>query len=240
MQKNESKTNNEVESEGEGAEIVKFLIGHVSRANELGQEDWDKLNGRDWANLLCRHTQFVPWCPWDKLEGSDWVILLLEHPWPFISEHCQWNKLDEQDWVRLLDKEPFMFAAHCPRHLLQRRMEPLVKKLVEHPELPAESEEHLSLLNGDQWADLIAARPELGGKWPECLSFTEWGRFFARLPQRLETYPFFQECYEHHFCVELLCGQPQFAERCPWEKLKGRDWARLLSEKRTLLSGHRS
>ena len=226
----ESSTTIPTEQEDAGAEIVKMLIEDVSRAKKLGKEDWDKLNGRDWANLLCRHPGFEAKCPWEKLEGCDWVILLNEHPLPFISDHCQWNKLDEQDWARLLDKEPEMFAHRCPRHLLQIRTAPLVKKLVEHPELPAESEEGLNLLNGDQWADLISARPELGGKWPANLSFTEWGRFFARLPQRLEAYPFFQNCYETRFCVELLCGQPQFAERCPWEKLKGRDWARLLCE----------
>lgn len=29
--------------------------------------------------------------------------------------------------------------------------------------------------------------------------------------------------------AELLSNQPQFADKCPWEKLEGFDWAELLS-----------
>lgn len=124
MQKNENKKNNPVEPEGDGAEIAKMLIEDVSCAKKLSKEDWDKLNGRDWANLLCRHSEFDVKCPWDKLEGSDWVRLLLEYsyPYPFITDHCQWNKLDERDWAMLLDKEPRQRDKHraaCVRVLPQ-------------------------------------------------------------------------------------------------------------------------
>lgn len=40
------------------------------------------------------------------------------------------------------------------------------------------------------------------------------------------------------FWVGLLSGQPQFADMCPWEKLKESDWDVLLA-KQPQLAGYR-
>ena len=107
----------------------------------------------------------------------------------------------------------------------------IVKMLIEHPERADElEEEDWQELDGDQWADLIEARPAFRSKGPWELSSWDWGRFFARPPDRLEAYPAFKESDEPSFWASFLAGQPQFAEKCPWDKLKGRDWAMLLCE----------
>ena len=46
----------------------------------------------------------------------------------------------------------------------------------------------------------------------------------------LEAYPSFLEDEEPSFWVELLSGQPQFADKCPWEKMKESDWDALLAK----------
>lgn len=107
----------------------------------------------------------------------------------------------------------------------------IVKMLIEHPERADElEEEDWQEPDGDQWADLIDVRPVFRFKAPKELTCWEWGRFFARRPDRLEDYPSFRECDESSFWASFLAGQPQFAEKCPWDKLKGRDRAMLLCE----------
>ena len=71
-------------------------------------------------------------------------------------------------------------------------------------------------------------QPELRFKGPKELTYPDWGRFFARLLQKLDAYPSVLEFKEPSFWVELLSEQPQFADKCPWDKLKDRHWARLL------------
>ena len=107
----------------------------------------------------------------------------------------------------------------------------IVKMLIEHPERADElEEEDWQELDGDQWADLIEARPAFRSKGPWELSSWDWGRFFARLPDRLEAYPAFKESDEPSFWASFLAGQPQFADRCAWDKLEGYDWALLLED----------
>ena len=69
----------------------------------------------------------------------------------------------------------------------------IVKMLIKHPERADElEEEDWQELDGDQWADLIEARPAFRSRGPWELSSWDWGRFFARLPDRLEAYPAFR------------------------------------------------
>ena len=127
-----------------------------------------------------------------------------------------------------IQKRTRRFLAEVLDRMMQDGTE-LVKMLIKHPERADKLEtDDWWKLDGDLWGELIAARPELRSKGPENLSWTEWGRFFARVPQCLKYYPAFQECYEPSFWAGFLSGQPEFADRCPWKKLKGRDWAILL------------
>ena len=48
----------------------------------------------------------------------------------------------------------------------------------------------------------------------------------------------FLKSEEPSFCVGLLLGQPQFADKCPWEKMKESDWEALLA-KQPQLEGYR-
>ena len=79
-------------------------------------------------------------------------------------------------------------------------------------------------------ADIIEARPELRFKGPKEFTESDWGRFFARLPQMLEAYPSFLEDKDPSFWGEFLLELPQFADKCPWERLKDSDWEALLAK----------
>ena len=48
----------------------------------------------------------------------------------------------------------------------------------------------------------------------------------------------FLESEEPLFLGGLLSGQPQFADKCPWKKLKESDWDALLA-KQPQLAGYR-
>jgi hypothetical protein len=38
--------------------------------------DYAKMTGREWSELLSEHPQYADKCDWDKLDGDDWVYLL--------------------------------------------------------------------------------------------------------------------------------------------------------------------
>ena len=87
--------------------------------------------------------------------------------------------------------------------------------------------------------DIIYARSEVRFKGPKELSESDWGRFFAWHPQLLEQlYSRFLESKNPSFWVELLSGQPQFADKCSWEKMKESDRDALLA-KQPQLEGYR-
>ena len=44
------------------------------------KEDWEKLNGYDWGNLLSDKPQFAKYCNWNLLDGDDWRCLLSWQP----------------------------------------------------------------------------------------------------------------------------------------------------------------
>lgn len=44
------------------------------------EEDWSKLSGNDWANLLREYPQFANKCDWKKLNWYDWDYLLKRQP----------------------------------------------------------------------------------------------------------------------------------------------------------------
>ena len=55
--------------------------------------------------------RFVEKCPWEKLDGKDWRELLIKQPQ--FADKCDWSKLGLKDWGLLLFLQP-QFRGKCP------------------------------------------------------------------------------------------------------------------------------
>ena len=99
------------------------------------QQDWEKLDGIDWVELLRDKPQFAEHCNWEKLNGGNWVELLAAKP--KFADKCKLGrflgkaefdllitrpqlfyffKTDEfttSDWIFLLSKS-IEIASLCP------------------------------------------------------------------------------------------------------------------------------
>ena len=60
-----------------------------------------------------------------------------------------------------------------------------------------------------------------------CLTGKEWVRFLSSHPQYADEWCDWWKLDRHDW-TNLLCAQPQFAEKCDWDALNGGDWVKLL------------
>ncbi len=203
---------------------------------------WHKLKGCDWASLFIngfRTYQFANKCPWHILEGSDWVHLLWFEPQ--FAKHCDWEKLNGSDWVALLMRQP-RFADKCSWDLLESS--DWAGLITEQPRFCGIC--RWEKLEVDDWAEIVArlycyraSRYEYEDitnflkmcPWEMC----PWERFSGRNWVRLLDAGLSDKCQwdklQGEDWIHLLTNHPQYAERCPWEKLKdtgGQGWAYLL------------
>jgi len=59
---------------------MSFLRRKKVLLHEAEHCDWDKLEGKDWTELLEAQPQFADKCPWEKLSRKDWEHLLQKQP----------------------------------------------------------------------------------------------------------------------------------------------------------------
>ena len=208
---------------------------------------WEELEGVDLAKLLGKYPQFVDRCPGDMLEDrldiKDWVDLLVAQPQ--FAERCPWDGFDGENWSNLLGTQP-QFADRCPWEKLDGWN--WTGLLVGQPQFADKCS--WEKLNSGNWACLFGKQPQFANRYPKKLpgwmlkkQLYNWQRqgnyavekFHYRdemhkicvLPQTLDFWEGLDEL-EGGDWARLLEMQPQFADRCPWEKLEGGDWAHLL------------
>ena len=203
---------------------VKLLI-----ANPILEDrcDWSKLNGADWVDLLEKQPQFAGKCDWSKLDGWDWRCLLEKQPQ--FAERCQWQYLNGQQWLYLLASQP-RFAEKCPWDKLEPLPSYYPQYLNFHPEKGLFYHVYL-----DDWFDLLKKQKQFLIHFPwehtTSLSFFNeycWIEILSIFPQFADKCPWNK--LNGRNWADLLAKQPQFADKCPWVKLDGGNWANLLRE----------
>ena len=77
--------------------------------------------------------------------------------------------------------------------------------------------------SGEFLAKQLAENPAVADEWDG----KKWSNLVAAKPEFADKCPW--EKLDGQNWELLLSWQPQFADRCPWEKFDGLDWARVLS-----------
>ena len=239
------------------------------------------LDGHEWAKLLCAVPALAHLCPWEKLQGADWIVLLTERPeftdrcdwnkvnsggrsvWapypnalnhppicqmllmqPQLVEKCDLKLLDGFCWVTLLLKssprEETCFAKLCEWTkldgldwvvLLESRPEYASKcdwMKINEPNISGMRSDRPSVSRGKSRLLLRKKRYGYSTIWSlgqEEIRSKIWLRLLKKQPQFADKCDWdkIQPCWS-----ELLAAQPQFADRCDWDKIQPY-WAELLA-----------
>ncbi len=223
-----------------GDELTKLLLSHKELSVNLKQDDWKKLTGNNWQELLCRELEFEDECSdvdgWQKLTGDNWFSLLYRQFTCFES-YCNWSKLNEtapQNIVRLFAKHP----------------EAIEKSKYEWSRLDADSwgyllarqpqfSEHCKKwkeFSGDNWTSLLVEQPQFSKyckRWND-FSGDNWQTLLCRRPEdyvkRCSDFKGWKKLTPTNWS-ELLGVQPAFKDRCgetSWQEMKAEDWYELL------------
>ena len=200
----------------------------------------------NWIQLL-QYPRFEKYCPWGRLNGNEWADLLVRHPQ--FADRCPWEKLSDGNWVDLLSKQPQLINKLLRDKLTAYKINTFAKDtwydiLKKQPQLinicPIEKLDALEWFHDrgmyvvrSRYAiiitELIRQIPQYSGevKWNKLQTCCDdWSYVLSNHPQFADKCPW-DKLAGRNFSY-LLSNQPQFADRCPWEKLYGGDWAVLL------------
>ncbi|MBQ3344200.1 MAG: ATP-binding protein [Kiritimatiellae bacterium] len=214
------------------------LLGRAPQFSE--QCRWAKLNGENCAELLERQPQLVERCQFEMFTGRDWCRLLGGDEvgfsaQPQLADRCAWEKLDGYDWAYLLGRQP-QFADKCLWEklnvndwvMLLDGDEDDFSRCTAQPQFAAKC--HFEELDDDDLEVLLDSQHQLLARYPieDLVKLDGWdlARLLGCQPQFADKCPW--EKLDGRDWGDLLAEQPQFEDRCPWEKLDGASWAYLL------------
>ena len=122
----------------------------------------EKLDGKNWSQLLCKYPQFEEICDWGKLDTSNWASLLRRCP-DFAEKCDKYDDFSATDWKNLLSEQP-QFADKCAWHKINRNTI-LVDLLMKQPQLIKYC--NTSIITEKGKAKLLAKHPDLAKYFPE-------------------------------------------------------------------------
>ena len=205
---------------------------HNERPELFNNRGQITLDGNGWVKLISENTQFAELCRWEKLDGENWCTLLSSHSQ--FAVKCDWRKLNGCDWARLLASK-FEFLSNCDWWKLNGC--DWVNLLKIRPEVADKCD--WDKMDGDNWVNLLIIRPEFCVKcdWTKINAYGDINTYdgnkkigyrasvrasVRRLVRRVG--------YKSVGALwrQLLLSQPQFADKCDWEKLEGSDLSELL------------
>lgn len=240
-------------SKFDGSNWAELLLKCPLFANKC---DWSKLNGDNWASLLVEKPQFSNLCDWCELKAWDWLKLLTVQPQ--FADKCNWKQIDTWDETcglnSMRSSRLFRMRSLLDKHKRPNYGTAWVAFLSEQPQFADKCD--WSRLNGWCWATLLSKRPQFankcdwskldGGDWasllakqPQFADKCDWEKLYSCSPEIVpyrwqdeiswEDDPDFTLDQYQLFCwASLLATQPQFACKCDWGRLSGKEWSMLL------------
>jgi len=199
--------------------------------------DWDRLEQKDWQQLLARCPQCAAYCPtldwqdedgWalllsqcpeyaasckvlDSMSGDQWMLILLKQP--SLCDRCNWRRLTGRNWARILKKHP-EWEAHC--RFTGFSCEDWTALLCALPKYAAKCPE--GILTSSARALVIAKHPKLANgkacRWlADGILPSDWAKVLWHQPTLAECCKCWDAFLPNDW-LELLIRQPEFQERC--------------------------
>lgn len=207
--------------------------------------DWERLNGRDWAEILAKHPQYAERCDWGKLGDVDWFELIKKRP-EFSGKYdwmrsCQgksestnerkWLALGGAQWAELLRCQP-QFADRCEWERIGG--EDWLKLLKARPEFADRCDWSKFDQHTLHW--LINAQPQFSRQFYDYYKINKgakmdgwcWVQLLQKNPELVNDCEW-EKLWESNW-EELLKERPRFVDYCEWSKFRGSDWVHLLSK----------
>lgn len=93
-------------------EVANLKIAIAFRDEIIQKNEWAKLNGDFWSDILVFFPEEAKRCRelkgFEKFDGSNWANLLAEEP--RFEKDCEknrgWEAISPKDWIKLLKKQP--------------------------------------------------------------------------------------------------------------------------------------
>lgn len=193
---------------------AELLEGHPEYADLC---EVSRLNGQGWASLVRNRPEFAVQCDWRTLDACDRASVLQRRP--ELINCCPTDDFDASDWCELLKEQP-QFATRCEWCEIEELYEwdaiSIAEMLVRQPQLAQNI--NWGRMQGKSdgkdaffWVKVLSVRPELQHlcKWTLLYDADSSESQWAELSNAW---------------ADLLTAQPQFEDRCDWNKLSLDDW----------------